>query len=839
MKRFVLSLVLVVLAACGKSSQPTLTVTVRTGIVPGPEFNLVTTDIFDPNDVGNLSLAHSEAQAFFGLPYAAGHTVATFPGVSTGEKMVRVRLYQPNGGLLAEQHVRFTFAQNYSLTVFIDRDCIGVACPGAGSSALQACLGGSCADPRCNPTDPTTMQYCPSTITYCTAPTDCPAVAACATETCASGRCIAVQDDSGSASTACPALEWCNPDPTSGGCAPIPTRTDVTSDGGTTFTPSMCGTVCYENLGPCQTAGYWSCPDGGTPTCVPFLSAVPGSSCGTDGSNQCNRAGDCVLTPELTVTQTSGDPTLQNATFIGLENGVPLTVAVTAGITESTTFFTPTLLNIDVRGTNTCNVSFTNPGITSFDPANGVVSISVQVQGIPNGIVTGSRTCNVVFTAGGSTVSQSFRMIDDDVQAISISSDHSVSGVGSTIDLATLGSISGDGNTIVFVSQTDGLVSGDNNGNRDLFIYDHTFGAPNKLWLVYPPSSEPVPDGVIFSSNVNADSSLIAFTSNATNYTTTNPVTGNIDLDLHAFVMPRPTLSGAGSVWAEPTQIDIAFGGTAAGTGGLGTGAIALAASAHLVGFDAVANDLVMNDTNNATDVFVRDLDHSTTDRVSVTASGGELNGDSSFLSISSSGRFVAYYTAATNADAMLPSGGVVVYDRMTGTLHPIANSANIRHQNVPFAAPNDTTGAVVFSDVDSLEPLVDTNSIEDCYIDAFTAGDPSLFVEGIGPALQNGSQCITPNISTNGFATSFSTDATNIIPGASGATHSQLYLHGTPLFQSVTRVVGPRGHGQFADADATAGRFNTDGTLVLFLSSATNLGTGTTGNNLFITGGF
>ena len=544
------------------------------------------------------------------------------------------------------------------------------------------------------------------------------------------------------------------------------------------------------------------------------------------------------MPPALTVTQTAGDATLQNAPFIGLENGTPLTIAVTAGITESTTFYEPTLLNVDVRGTNTCNVTFTDPSITTFDPAHGVNSISLQVQGIPNGIVTGSRTCNVVFTAGGSTVSQSFRMIDDDVQAISISSDRSVSGVG-TIDFATLGSISGDGNTIVFASATDGLVSGDNNGSRDLFIYDHTFGAPNKLWLVAPPSTEPVPDGNIFSSNVNADSSLIAFTSNASNYTTTNALTGNTALDLHGFVMPRPTLSGTGSVWAEPTQIDVSISGTSAGRGGLETGAIALAATAHLVGFDANANDLVANDMNNFVDVFVRDLDHSTTDRVSVTASGGELNGDSSFLSISSSGRFVAYYTAATNADAMLPSGGVVVYDRMTGTLHPIANSSNIRYQHVPFASPNDTTGAVVFSDVDSLEPLVDTNSIEDCYIDAFTAGDPSLFVQGIGPALQNGSQCITPNMSTNGFASSFSTDATNIIPGASGATHSQLYLHGTPLFQSVTRVVGPRGHGQFANADTHSGRFNTDGTLVLFISSATNLVPGTTGNNLFITGGF
>src|SRR5438034_510973 len=54
-------------------------------------------------------------------------------------------------------------------------------------------------------------------------------------------------------------------------------------------------------------------------------------------------------------------------------------------------------------------------------------------------------------------------------------------------------------------------------------------------------------------------------------------------------------------------------------------------------------------DTNGVRDVFVRDRAMSTTERVSVSSDGTQSNGASLYPSISSDGRFVAFQSEATN----------------------------------------------------------------------------------------------------------------------------------------------------------------------------------------------
>ncbi len=59
--------------------------------------------------------------------------------------------------------------------------------------------------------------------------------------------------------------------------------------------------------------------------------------------------------------------------------------------------------------------------------------------------------------------------------------------------------------------------------------------------------------------------------------------------------------------------------------------------------FTSDASDLVVGDSNSATDVFVRDLRALTTTRVSVDSLGGEANETSGFPRISADGRYVAF----------------------------------------------------------------------------------------------------------------------------------------------------------------------------------------------------
>jgi Tol biopolymer transport system component len=71
------------------------------------------------------------------------------------------------------------------------------------------------------------------------------------------------------------------------------------------------------------------------------------------------------------------------------------------------------------------------------------------------------------------------------------------------------------------------------------------------------------------------------------------------------------------------------------------------------VAFQSLANNLVPNDTNNFADVFVYDFNGGTTTRVSVGPGGAEGNGPSITPSMSADGRCVAFASAATN---LLPS---------------------------------------------------------------------------------------------------------------------------------------------------------------------------------------
>src|SRR5437867_3421967 len=65
--------------------------------------------------------------------------------------------------------------------------------------------------------------------------------------------------------------------------------------------------------------------------------------------------------------------------------------------------------------------------------------------------------------------------------------------------------------------------------------------------------------------------------------------------------------------------------------------------------FASQASNLVSGDTNNMTDIFLRDRLLRKTIRLSVAASGEQANGDSQTPVISGDGRFVAFTSTATN----------------------------------------------------------------------------------------------------------------------------------------------------------------------------------------------
>lgn len=96
----------------------------------------------------------------------------------------------------------------------------------------------------------------------------------------------------------------------------------------------------------------------------------------------------------------------------------------------------------------------------------------------------------------------------------------------------------------------------------------------------------------------------------------------------------------------------------------------AISGDGNLVAFRSAASDLVTGDTNARLDIFVRDMSAGTTERVSVSSSGDEANQNSHEPSISNDGRYVVFRSNASNLvpnDTNLRTD-VFVHDRDTGT---------------------------------------------------------------------------------------------------------------------------------------------------------------------------
>src|SRR5262249_22544698 len=126
-------------------------------------------------------------------------------------------------------------------------------------------------------------------------------------------------------------------------------------------------------------------------------------------------------------------------------------------------------------------------------------------------------------------------------------------------------------------------------------------------------------------------------------------------------------LPAAGAGPGSTTRVSTATGG---GQGNGRSFVPTISADGRYVAFYSDASNLVSGDTNGARDVFVRDLQTGETTRVSVSSSGAEADGDSFAPALSADGRYVAFASAATNlvAGDTNDANDVFVRDRQTNT---------------------------------------------------------------------------------------------------------------------------------------------------------------------------
>jgi Tol biopolymer transport system component len=211
--------------------------------------------------------------------------------------------------------------------------------------------------------------------------------------------------------------------------------------------------------------------------------------------------------------------------------------------------------------------------------------------------------------------------------------------------------ISADGRFVAFESLATNLVASDTNGVRDVFVRDRATGTTTRVSVS---SSGAQGNGASSSPELSADGRFVAFLSQASNLVPGDTTVGNTD----AFVHDRLT--------GQTTRVSVSSsGGQAIGE----TLFVAISGDGNVVGFASSAANLVPNDTNGATDVFVHVRATGQTARVSVSSAGVQGNDFSVAPSLNSNGQVVAFFSNASTLVSGDTNGtnDVFVHDRATG----------------------------------------------------------------------------------------------------------------------------------------------------------------------------
>lgn len=333
---------------------------------------------------------------------------------------------------------------------------------------------------------------------------------------------------------------------------------------------------------------------------------------------------------------------------------------------------------------------------------------------------------------------------------------------------STQGVISAMGTTIAFASSASNLVTGDSNGVQDVFTRNMSNGAI-RLVSTTQAQGGVRGDGDSRMPAISENGQFVAFESDAANL-----FPGDVNETTDIFVRD---MSG-GLKCLSSVGLQLANGPSTHPT---------ISADGRYVAFTSEATNLVANDTNGQSDVFVADRVAGTIERVSLDEAGLEVGGVASQGVISADGLSVAFVGSgpyAANGDS------------------------SFRQVFVRKRAPGDTfaNGTTV---------LVSVNT-----------DDENQVVVGNGHSS-------APSISANGSMVAFTSLATNLANTTPFGV-AQIYVR--DVVAMTTRIVSRSTGTDVGNASSILSSISLDGTMVAFTSDATNLDpNGTSGRQVFL----
>lgn len=243
---------------------------------------------------------------------------------------------------------------------------------------------------------------------------------------------------------------------------------------------------------------------------------------------------------------------------------------------------------------------------------------------------------------------------------VSVASDESLSDGWSS-----RGTVSEDGRYVAYVSTAMNLVAGDTPGSPDVFVRDTVAGTTTCV-SVTTTGTPGLND--CDSPSISADGRYVAFTSNA-------PFSGGGDGDLVADgkgggVFLRDLQTGTTS------RVSVTVDGLAQNASSFYP---FISADGSVVVWHSSASNFVAGDDKGQRDVFARDLVRGVTTLVSKSTDGDSGDGESRWASPSQDGRYIAFYSRATNLVAGDTNGfaDVFIHDLVTGRTELVSYAAD------------------------------------------------------------------------------------------------------------------------------------------------------------------
>jgi uncharacterized repeat protein (TIGR01451 family) len=372
--------------------------------------------------------------------------------------------------------------------------------------------------------------------------------------------------------------------------------------------------------------------------------------------------------------------------------------------------------------------------------------------------------------------------------------------------------MSGNGQIVAFVSNASNLVIGDTNGLPDVFVHDLGNGLTERVSV----DNDGMQAGeASFDPDISDSGRFVVFQTFGALVADDTNNTGDI------YVRDRQTNT------VRRVSVD------AAGTQANGNSSqAAISADGRTVAFVSFASNLVPGDTNAVNDVFVKDLETGTISMASISSSSVQANNQSDGVAISADGRVVAFRSFATNLvpDDTNSTTDVFVHEVDTALTERVSvnsdeQEANLTSQNSALSADGRL---VAFDSAGTNLAPGDTNGVGDIFLrDRFEGTTTRVSVTLSGEQATGGGSLV-PDITPDGRFVGFRSSATNLVPDDTNST-GDIFVK--DLSTGAVDRVSVASDGTQADARSLAFSLDSVGRVVAFESDATNLVGGDTNN--------